>query len=215
MHSSPPSRPEALPSNSRRGGRPMVGRPRTQSGERLGIQTLGTGLNMLKLVSEHGAEMALSSVARRTATTPSKAHRYIVSLVEHGMLRQSDVIGLYDLGPAAAAVGFRALNRFDSTLMLQEAMSWLALRTGFPTCFYVWTLTGPDLAAIGARCRRHDAGTQAWSNGAAHRIPHRRRFLAYLRPNSSRQCWRQSASGMRPTSSRSPQQRRSRTKWIL
>ncbi|WP_366919871.1 helix-turn-helix domain-containing protein [Burkholderia gladioli] len=170
---------------------------------------------MLKLVSEHGAEMALSSVARRTATTPSKAHRYIVSLVEHGMLRQSDVIGLYDLGPAAAAVGFRALNRFDSTLMLQEAMSWLALRTGFPTCFYVWTLTGPDLAAIGARCRRHDAGTQAWSNGAAHRIPHRRRFLAYLRPNSSRQCWRQSASGMRPTSSRSPQQRRSRTKWIL
>ncbi|GLZ22065.1 MULTISPECIES: helix-turn-helix domain-containing protein [Burkholderia] len=72
---------------------------------------------MLKLVSEHGAEMALSSVARRTATTPSKAHRYIVSLVEHGI---AQILPLGQTGETQRQTVTTHLNKIRSDLKLSH-----------------------------------------------------------------------------------------------
>lgn len=161
--------------------KPTLGRPTKQPhGDSLGIQAAEITLDILSTITSNGAAIGLSDIARRTGLIPSKAHRYLVSLVQRGMLRQSAANGLYDLGPAAVEIGMSALNRFDPLAIIQEIVPVLAAKTGFTTALYVWTHLGPTLIRVESGLHslpvRLKVGTAVPMVGSATG----RVFLAYL-----------------------------------
>ena len=82
--------------------------------------------------------LALSEVARRSDMNPSKAHRYLVSLVRRGLASQDVNTGLYDLGPTARHLGVEALRRADAVSTASAYAVDLRDETGHTVNVAVW-----------------------------------------------------------------------------
>ena len=116
---------------------------RASENQQQGIQSIEVGAKVL-LAVEHGrGPMALSEVARRSGLHPSKAHRYLVSLVRVGLVSRDAASGLYDLGPAARHLGVEALRRSDAVSVASSHAVELRDRTGHTVDVAVWGDEGP------------------------------------------------------------------------
>lgn len=124
------------------------GRPKRNSGQPVGIQTVETALDVLGIITQEGSAIGLSELSRRTGLIPSKLHRYLVTLVRYGVVKQSVSTGMYELGPTALRIGLAALNRHDAIGSAQEVVSALAANTGCSVGLYVWTELGPTLVRL-------------------------------------------------------------------
>ena len=106
-----------------------------RSAARQGIQSVELAMTVLQAL-EHGAgPMSLTRIAAACGMTPSKAHRYLVSLGRVGLVTQSRSSGLYDLGPA--------LRRLDEVGIAAEFLPGLRDRTGHAINLAVWGDQGP------------------------------------------------------------------------
>lgn len=79
---------------------------------------------------------------------PAKAHRYLVSYVEAGLVVQGERSGGYDLGPLAVRLGLAALDRFDVVRTAGERLGHLRDEVDETVLLSLWTDAGPTVARI-------------------------------------------------------------------
>lgn len=83
------------------------------SNERRGIQSIEVGGALLRALVDHGSPMSLGDLARKAGMTPAKAHPYLVSYSNLGLIQQDGASGRYELGPFALQMGLIAMQRSD------------------------------------------------------------------------------------------------------
>lgn len=126
----------------------MVNAKRKQGSARQGIQSIEVGAILLDVLSDATGPLALKELAARADMTPSKAHKYLVSLARAGLTQQHPVSGHYDLGPIALKMGLAALNRRDVVQYATEAAIDLNLRHDLTVMVTIWTPRGPIVIAL-------------------------------------------------------------------
>jgi DNA-binding IclR family transcriptional regulator len=108
-----------------------------------GIQSVEIGLLVAKRLAEAPGSLQLKELAARCGFSASKTHRYLVSLVRAGVVRQVD--GRYDLGPIALELGLAALARIDVVRTASAALATVRDRTGETTFLAIWGHNGPTI----------------------------------------------------------------------
>src|SRR4051794_7346507 len=112
---------------------------------RQGIQSVELALTIVEALERGLGPMSLTQIAQGSGMAPSKAHRYLVSLVRVGLVAQSQRSGLYDLGPAARRIGVESLRRMDEVGLVSEHLPALRDRTSHAVNLAVWGDLGPVL----------------------------------------------------------------------
>lgn len=79
--------------------------------ERRGIQSIEVGGALLRALVDHGGPMLLGDLARKAGMTSAKAHPYLVSYCNLGLIQQDAESGRYELGPFALQMGLISLQR--------------------------------------------------------------------------------------------------------
>lgn len=109
-----------------------------------GVQSVEVGMQVLQVLAAAGQPLTLGAIAERVQMPAAKAHRYLASLVNTGMVEQRHH-GLYDLGEAAARVGIAAIARIDVVNRAADSLPALVDTTGCTAMLSVWGTRGPTV----------------------------------------------------------------------
>jgi DNA-binding IclR family transcriptional regulator len=112
---------------------------------RQGIQSVELAMTVLQALEEGLGPMNLTQIATAAGMSPSKTHRYLVSLGRVGLVTQSHRSGRYDLGPAMRRLGIESLRRMDEVALASEHLPGLRDRTTHAVNLAVWGDHGPVL----------------------------------------------------------------------
>jgi DNA-binding IclR family transcriptional regulator len=110
---------------------------------RQGIQSVELAMTVLRAIEDGLGPMSLTQIAAAAGMSPSKAHRYLVSLGRVGLVAQARAAGSYDLGPAMRRLGIESLRRMDEVGLASEHLPGLRDRTRHAVNLAVWGDTGP------------------------------------------------------------------------
>jgi DNA-binding IclR family transcriptional regulator len=113
--------------------------------QRRGIQSVEIAAAILEALESVGGAASLSRIAAEAGMQASKVHRYLVSLTRVGMVDQSPVSGLYDLGPAARRLGAEAIRRTDEANVAGPHLAALRDECGHSVNLTAWGDAGPVL----------------------------------------------------------------------
>jgi len=108
-----------------------------------GVQSLEVGAGVLRAVVRGQRAMMLKDIAAAADMPPSKAHRYLVSLIRAGLIEQDPMTARYSLGPFALDIGLVALDRLDRVRLGLSAISDLRDTVNETTALAVWGSHGP------------------------------------------------------------------------
>lgn len=112
---------------------PSVDIPAERS-RRQGVQAIGTGMAVLKGLARLGGIASLTRLAGHIGENPAKVHRYLVSLIEEGMVAQDPRSQQYRLGLEAVLVGVAAMRQADPVRVAETSL--IRLRDTLDvTCF--------------------------------------------------------------------------------
>ena len=114
--------------------------------ERLGINSLETGLRLARALGELGGAQALKDLAAAAGMPPAKAHRYLVSLIRGGLAEQERESGRYRLGPLALELGMAALRNVDVLHLGGEVITDLRNEIDETVLLAIWGNMGPVVA---------------------------------------------------------------------
>jgi DNA-binding IclR family transcriptional regulator len=112
------------------------------------VQSVEVGSSLLRALADADGPQSLGALARAAGMSSAKAHRYLVSYVQAGLVVQSERSGAYDLGPLAVRVGLAALERFDVVRVAGERLGELRDAVDQTVTLAVWTDAGPTVARI-------------------------------------------------------------------
>jgi DNA-binding IclR family transcriptional regulator len=116
----------------------------TKSTRHRGVQSVEVSVSILTALARHGGPMSLNEIARVVDMPAAKAHRYLASFIETGMVHHRRA-GTYDLGPLAAEIGLAAMTRTDLVNRVAEDLEDLVERTGRTAQLSVWGDHGPTI----------------------------------------------------------------------
>ena len=108
-----------------------------------GVQSLEVGMGILKAMVFGKRSMMLKDIAAAADMPPSKAHRYLVSLIRSGLVEQDPLTSRYNLGPYALNIGLVAIDRLDRIRLGLAAISELRDAVNETTALAVWGDNGP------------------------------------------------------------------------
>jgi DNA-binding IclR family transcriptional regulator len=91
---------------------------------------LARTLGILELLAENAAGMQLYDIAERLGIPRSATHRVLVSLIEHGYVRQERLQGTYQLTAKITSLAFTYLARSGITDFAQLVLDRLAAESG-------------------------------------------------------------------------------------
>ena len=114
----------------------------------IGIKAVEVGGRLLRALSVARLPAPLKQLAAEGDMSPSKAHRYLSSFVEVGLVSQDKRTRLYSLGPLAMQIGLAALGAYEP---LKAAIGQQAdLRNRFDETFVlsVWSAHGPIVVHV-------------------------------------------------------------------
>ena len=114
------------------------------SDDRKGVQSVERAFEILRMIETAPGPVSVAEIASALASSPSKVHHYLVSLVRCQALRQTGH-GAYDLGPAALGLGLSALSRLDTVDRTSEAAKALRDQLGEAVFVAVWGNRGPTI----------------------------------------------------------------------
>ena len=151
--------------------------------ERLGINSLETGLRLARALGGLGGAQALKDLAAAAGMPPAKAHRYLVSLIRAGLAEQERESGRYRLGPLALELGMAALRSVDVLHLGGEVITDLRNEIDETVLLAIWGNMGPVVARWEESSRPVATNVRAgWvmplANSATGRC-----FAAYLPPS--------------------------------
>jgi len=114
-----------------------------------GIDTIETGMQLLLAFIELGGRShQLKTLAEAASMPPSKAHRYLVSLIRMGFVDRDPVTGYYRLGPRSVEIGASALNAMDPVSLSIEAMINLKDELDHTMVLSVWGSQSPVILRV-------------------------------------------------------------------
>ncbi|HYZ15528.1 MAG TPA: IclR family transcriptional regulator [Candidatus Acidoferrum sp.] len=115
---------------------------------RSGVQSVEVGAALLRALADADGPRSLGALARAAGMSSAKAHRYLVSYVQAGLVVQSERNGTYDLGPLAVRLGLAAMERFDIVRVAGDRLAFLRDELEETVLLAVWTDAGPTVARI-------------------------------------------------------------------
>lgn len=118
--------------------------PDGQNTRHRGVQSVETGVSILAALARHARPMSLNEIAQAAGMPPAKAHRYLASFIDTGMVHHRHS-GSYDLGPLAAEIGLAAMTRADLINRVAEELEDLVEQTGRTAQLSVWGTRGPTI----------------------------------------------------------------------
>ncbi|MBV1867737.1 MAG: IclR family transcriptional regulator [Marinosulfonomonas sp.] len=116
--------------------------------KRSGVQSIDVGLRILMSLAEFPGPVALKDISARAEMSPSRCHRYLVSLIRGGLAVQEPDTGHYNLGTGALKLGLAALRRLDVMHFSVEALKTLQRQTGHTAMMTVWSDSGPTIVRM-------------------------------------------------------------------
>lgn len=104
-----------------------------------GINSVVIGISVLDVIVDAGSALSLNAIASETEMSPAKVHRYLVSLIETGLVTRLKEPGLYDLGPKALKLGFKAIKRIDRVTIANEELDTLNSQVDETVFLSIWS----------------------------------------------------------------------------
>ncbi len=89
------------------------------------MQSAQTGMAVLKGLARMGGRASLSGLAAHVGESPAKVHRYLVSLIEEGLVAQDSATQQYRLGTEAMMIGVAAMRQADPVRLAEPALARL------------------------------------------------------------------------------------------
>lgn len=86
------------------------------------VQSAQTGMAVLKGLARLGGRASLSALAGHVGESPAKVHRYLVSLIEEGLVAQDSATQQYLLGTEAIMIGVAAMRQADPVRAAESAL---------------------------------------------------------------------------------------------
>lgn len=117
-----------------------------------GVNSVETGLHLVTCLALAGRAQTLKDLAASAGMSPSKAHRYLVSLKRAGLVEQIEPLGLYELGAMAVTLGLAALGRTDLHRLAWAELVRLSGALGHTAVQAIWA----DGAPIVVRAEQPD-----------------------------------------------------------
>jgi len=116
--------------------------------QKAGIKSIEVGARILQALIQTSNSMTLRDLAAASKMAPSKAHRYLVSLVRTGMVEQDAVTKRYALGAMAFQLGITAIGRFDPLGDAIKVQRTIRDRIDETVVLSVWGSHGPTIVHI-------------------------------------------------------------------
>lgn len=113
--------------------------------ERRGIQSVEVGGKLLTVLVEEGTPMLLRDLAQKAGMTSAKAHPYLVSFGNLGLIQQDPQSGRYELGHFALQMGLISLQQVDPVKIAIPEASLLCDRIGHTVALAVLGSSGPTI----------------------------------------------------------------------
>ena len=115
------------------------------SEKRQGVQSVVTAMHLLHSLAAIGRPATLSELAAAAGMAPAKAHRYLVSLIEGGMVEQGARAESYKFGPAAISIGIAALRQNDFAALARPRINAIRDRANVSCFAAVFGNKGPTV----------------------------------------------------------------------
>ena len=113
-----------------------------ESPKRQGIGSLEIGLHILNYISVASRPPTLKELSGALDLSPSRAHKYLVSLLREGYINQVNQTQ-YTLGNSSLTLGISALRRINPIQLSYEAVDRLNEETDKTVSVTVWNGNGP------------------------------------------------------------------------
>jgi DNA-binding IclR family transcriptional regulator len=115
---------------------------------RRGIQSIEVGGALLRALADEGRPLALKDLAAAAGMAPAKAHAYLVSFGNLGLIEQDATSGRYGLGPLAMQLGLISLQQLEPLALVTPLIEQLAADTGHTFAVMVWGNRGPTVVRV-------------------------------------------------------------------
>ena len=96
-------------------------------------------MTVLRVLAQAKGPMSLKEIGAACAMAPSKAHRYLHSLVAGGLVAQQKRSGKYDLGHFALRLGASAIRRIDVVNRVGDHLEDLVDQLEMPAHVAIWS----------------------------------------------------------------------------
>ena len=108
-----------------------------------GVQSIEIGGLLLEQLVVLGGPATLKDLSAASGMPPAKAHRYLTSLSEIGLVSQQRSSGKYGLGPLALRLGLAAMSQNDVVERASELLQDLCNQLGVSGHLAIWSERGP------------------------------------------------------------------------
>lgn len=109
------------------------------------IQSIEVGFRLIRVLEQAGSKLPLKDLAARAGMVPGKAHLYIVSFVQLGLIVQDPLTMRYGLGPYAVHLGLAGIRQLNVVEVAREPMEELEEETGMAVYLSIWGNRGPTI----------------------------------------------------------------------
>jgi DNA-binding IclR family transcriptional regulator len=116
--------------------------------ERGGVQSVRIAAKILKALASGDGALPLKDLASASGLARAKAHRYLTSLRNAGLVSQNLDTGHYQIGPEAVAIGLAGLRRLSPVAEVCNALPGLRDLINQTVTVAVWSETGPVVVAM-------------------------------------------------------------------
>ncbi len=106
--------------------------------QRKGIQSIEIGARLLSALAANNRSMMLRDLANKAGMSAAKAHRYLVSFIRIGLVKQETGTGRYDLGGFALKLGLASLARVDLVRLAMPVLEDLCGEIGETVALTIW-----------------------------------------------------------------------------
>ena len=113
-----------------------------------GIQSIEVGLRVLQALTEQRRPLPLKDIGRLADMAPAKAHPYLVSFMQGGLVKQNPLTGHYELDPGALQLGLAALQQLDPLTEASQEAAQLAAASDLSIALAVWGQLGPTVVRL-------------------------------------------------------------------
>jgi len=122
---------------------PIRNRERRQS-----VQAADTVVAVLKGLSSLGGSASLTGLALHLDENPAKVHRYLVSLMDGGLVTQNANTQQYTLGLESMLIGLAAMRQADPVRIAEPALIHLREQLGITSFIAVMGNKGPTIVRM-------------------------------------------------------------------
>lgn len=119
---------------------------------RRGVQSVEVGAALLRALAAADEPQSLANLSRASGMPSGKAHRYLISYVQSGLVVQDPLTSFYDLGPLAQILGLASLRRNDTMRVAIRQLSGLRDDLNETVLMFIW---GPDEPTVAAAHESH------------------------------------------------------------